>query len=528
MCRVRPLATIFDPTFVNSQRFQYVINQHNQHLFRRGELIEFPESFQDKEYHTLIGPCFRHDFVPLKSDDRGLVGAIRRMTQVRKPLQPGLHATLILNQYLMPSYLGGPLRKFIDETKAKLIDLLRNETREELYLRWLNQPMPKKQLKIRANSLIVAHGIDNAYCKYVNYKCKKGEWLPRDKYLRAVADIGTPGSTRCGLIMDQVKSAFQHFQIGREFLYIFVKAPKHDDLVAAFKELWFSTYKVVMVCFSDDSCISLDYGSYVGNMDISACDGSNYEPVFQILEEIMTADSRFTEDVRGAFDQLKLPLKVRFTEGKVMLKSRFGRSLYSGSVLTTVSNCLCNLIIGLSISKNIDTHAGNYDRYVELAARRVGFIVKLFKCNHIEELQFLKHSPCYTREGELSCVLNLGVFLRTCGRVRGDVPGKKSDALRFDKYRSEIARSLQHAGNCGFYSAVRKRFIIKPRMKMLQHQKTEDRGLSSGALSDDSVARRYGFTSAQMDELNLIILSSKAGYHYDSDLIRQVIRKDYG
>jgi hypothetical protein len=526
------LPCTFDQPYRFSGKFKYVINSHNRHLFdEHHDLLVPPDDVNEgSNYRTVFGPQFTHKFVPLKSDDRGLVGAVRRLTQVREPLKPGVHEQLSYNQTLIRARLDQHLTSWMDHVKNDYADRLSDTDPSSLYHTWVTTAMPKRELRISATIDILDRGKNCCYASKVAYKVKTGEVLPRNKYLRGIADIGTPGSTRGAYIIPPLKLALHRYETD-DILCVFVASPLHQSLVDSFQTIWDAPKRVTMVCFSDDSMISVRVDGEVRryNMDIRNCDGSIEQPIFSILQEVMDVDSRYTDDVHGLFDQLHLPLKLRFKSYNRSIRLKSDQmSLYSGSALTTVVDTVGNICIALSVLR--ESFVTDIDHCVERGAFNIGFLVKCFPCYRIEDLQFLKHSPCYTVDGHLSCVLNLAVFLKTAGSCRGELPGSSKMGVlnRGALYTSEVVRSYLHAGDCSFYDCVRDRFIVGCRLKLPKHLYIEHRGFSAGRLCDESLMARYGFNAAEYDELLHVIRTSRQGYACISSIVDRVIEKDYG
>jgi len=371
----------------------------------------------------------------------------------------------------------------------------------------------------------------------VDYKCKSGELLPANKYLRAVGDIGCPGSFALGYYMDCVKEQFQKKFLfsknGRDCSLEFIKTPEPKTLSRAFKELW-ECDGFVMKYFSDDSCISIKCsdGQLVANLDISACDGSNYDPVFKLLKTAMSVDSRFYDDIDAAFAQLKAPMEIREIggPGRILLKPK-GHVLYSGSVLTTSVNNMANTLIGLAIAKTLPRNCTKAQaiQCIEVAANSVGYILKVDVCNELEDLQFLKHSPSFV-DGSYIPWLNFGTMLRGLGCFRGDLPGS-SKVLVSDRakiFTSDVVKSYVHAGNTSVLGALQNKVINKT-FGMSFDQMRIDAGANSKVyIPDEYVRRRYKFSASQFEEFVWLVREAQFGDFVRSDLLDVVFAKDYG
>jgi len=520
--------TLFEKPFLDSHRFRYVRNSKNRHVVMDENNIILPpieNPVNNKEYRSVWGPLFVNDFYPLKADDRGLFGCVRRLTAVRKPEVHNLHNELVVNQYNF--IRNNPLlEQAVAILKNRYRYILSQYDREELLQEWYDTPMPKKKLRKIARNQIEHNMVDNTYVTVIDYKCKKGEFLKRDKYLRGIGDLTTPGSVRAAFMIPPLKKCMQDVIIDGDNRLDFVKDSSNESLVKCFQLLWQNNRGIVMQQFSDDSCVSVFLDKlYVYNMDISSCDGSNYDPVFSVLYDIMSVDDRFYFDVNGVFKQLKKDLVLKFSDFKIRMKSDFYK-LPSGSSLTTMINNIANLFIFVSLLNNrLLINADNISDVIEASAASAGFIVKLQLCEVPEDTQFLKHSPYFDEEGVCHPFLNLGVPLRSFGSCVGDLPGKFSKSI-FETRNSEIARSYKHAGNCSFYNVFRDRFVINNRKIFSDIE--ERGGADTYYIPDEALLRRYKITQAELDELLDVILHSEMGHAYSCRGIDAVISVDYG
>jgi len=280
-----------------------------------------------------------------------------------------------------------------------------------------------------------------------------------------------------------------------------------------------------------------------GNMDIKAADGSNYAPVFNILEEAMDVDSRYQDHVHGAFDQLWLPIKVRNPVIRKGLKRESVRltptqqTLYSGSTLTTTTNNMANTLIFLAFMK---VYSPRYtkkrnQRLLELAAEKMGYIVRFDLATNYQELQFLKHSPARGNDGSIQAVLNIGVWLRGFGSCPGDLPGKKGQSLeeRAKIYDSEIIRGRVHAGNHPIKYAFDTK-VVSQRVDVPQNERWRSwlemniSGRQTAEVSLEELAKRYDVSVLELEELCDGIRRLRYGSQLSLRCISVIMDKDYG
>lgn len=489
-----------------------------------------------REYKTFFGPVFRSNSYSYTTDNDGLRGAVRRLTCVREPDIPGYHELLFDNQHRnIPLYDCQWLDHFQPIMREILNDV--ELDRERLRNLWCDAPHPKKSLRGRARYDCYYHGKDRALrVKSVNYKCKPGEVLAANKYLRAVGDLTTPGSTVGGYFMDFVKTAFERPYVIGEAKAVFVKSPKRKVMVENFANL-IQPQGLHFCYFSDDSCLSAQCrdGILRCNMDISACDGSNFDPIFDTLHRGIAVDERFNTDVDNIFAQCKLKCKIRSDDGKysVTLTPRY-HTLYSGSVLTTSINNMANTMIFSAIANRYNPTISKAELVdaIKEAAEEVGFIVKVIVCDRIEEIQFLKHSPYLSDDGEVQYFLNIGTMLRSLGTCQGDLPGRTKDGLEFRAraFTSEVIRSFKHAGDSCVTEALRSK-VIASRLKVKLEAsiwRVDENLDSQFYVPARAIAQRYGIREDQVDELCHDIREVSFRQCLCSDILDKIFEKDYG
>lgn len=490
-----------------------------------------------REYRTVFGPFFPSNSKMILCDNSGLRGAVRRLTCVREPGIAGLHEELEWNQRHL-GYLHDDIALWAGHLKRELGYILSSklDAEQERNL-WTEQPHVKKKLRIQTRLDIHARGHDHrTRVAKVRYKCKPGELLKRDKYPRAVGDLTCPGSTMAGYYFDWVKEAFAHrYTMSHGFLQ-FLKTPSLLSLREVFENI-LNPEGLVFYYFSDDSILSYPCsdGVFMANMDISACDGSNFQPIFDMLRDAVDIDPRYSHDVEGAFAQCKLPCvayscdfreKVTFTPNESVL--------YSGSVMTTSVNNMANTTNGISINHELNAldHRPTKAEFSELVVRathRVGYIVKVEECLVPGELQFLKYSPAVV-DGVVVPYLNLGVWMRGFGHCKGDVPGSSRTPMseRMSVYNSEIVRSRCHAGNHRFHQAFRTHVTDRRAKINIDYRIVSDEVGIQTWIPNEHLCQRYGITLDQFDELIENIESMTLGSSFRSAVTDRIYAVDYG
>jgi len=410
---------------------------HNGELDFGLERIDDDPALCDRTYRTRFGPCFYHPGVIYANCDRNFSLAMRRLTACRG--DPANETVLCDNQ-----------RNYI-RNNFRFIRILRNRFRAHLKLvqfdenirELVSQPHPKKKVREQAYRELLDRGIINSriWKDTVAGKFKKDEIAKNMKYPRLIADLTTLVSLMGAHYVSEIKTAMsiEHISLTADDSCRYIKSPDQEALSDAFNFLINSTRGVKFIYHSDDSSLSVNGQLY--NMDISSCDGSHTEMIFTALAQ--TVEGSIRKNISATIDQLKRDFVVKSVHDK-NYKCRFTHDmpiLFSGSVLTTLTNNLANYLIFTSIvSSGATTEAE-----IIQAARNVGYVVTLQKCNTYHELQFLKHSPVSVG-GVIKPLINIGVILRALGQCKGDVPGSSKIPLekRFNAFNKSIFQCFQH------------------------------------------------------------------------------------
>lgn len=488
-----------------------------------------------KDTREVFGPVFVNSSVMVAADDRGLRGAVRRLTCARKPENEQYHELLVAHQYTMCTERYQA--EWIREMRSRLTEIVPDWYVEEVRALWATLPHPKRQLRINAMRDVYSDGRihHSTWMSTVDYKSKTGELLPANKYLRAIGDCTTHGSLLGGFLMDYVKEAFEEgFIFGRAGCE-FVKAPDLARLRTTFQRLLDPPTDIYMCFFSDDSCVSVRCrdGLYMCNMDISSADGSNFAPVFNILKAGMQFSEIVTDVVDGVFEQTLLPARVRSPEdprAKVTL-TPIGPVLYSGSVLTTSMNNMANTLICMMMAEKYDPNMcmAEAQAFIERCAELCGYIVVAQHAPIPQKLQFLKHSPMYNTRGELEAVLNLGTWMKSFGTCSGPLPGKRKDGYSraARAYNSEVVRSRVHAGNHCVADAFRTHIISERSRIDLGWFELNTKGGQLGYVPVEELCARYDTSHEEMEWLCEQIRSATVGIAVQGIAIDRIMYTDY-
>jgi len=330
----------------------------------------------------------------------------------------------------------------------------------------------------------------------VTGKMKKYEFAKPGKNPRLIADLTVVGSLLGGYVTKLIKRAQTSISFSSKLHTEFVAAPSFDKLTEAFTRLWSPGHNCFYY-FSDDSCLGVDTaeGRLVANMDISSCDTSHTEALFNSMIRCMPPGA-VQQLLQRNVAQLSLPFHLRFTDGvaRTILRPKLP-TLFSGSTMTTCSNNHASLLMALAISQ-IDFSRLTLDqarREILEACRRAGYIVTLDVCTELQQLQFLKHSP----NARYQPWLNFGTILRTLGQCRADVPGasRRTLAERSKVFMSDVIAGMSHAGVSELYRVLAAKYNTptgRPYVDVDDSYKPYLTFTDSADVSEEDVMLRYG------------------------------------
>lgn len=310
---------------------------------------------------------------------------------------------------------------------------------------------------------------------------------------------------------------------------VFVKSP---DLAVLSK--WFKRMESESIClfFSDDACVSLrtSEGMLYFNLDISACDSSNGPGVFETLRELVP--TQLHVHLEPLIAQCQLPLHLGYGKEKLIFKP-VDYFEYSGSVLTTTLNNIAVSGILAHILATFDPSMTRAAARAELEARLAtcGWSCTTEWCEHLEDLQFLKCSPCHTVDGGLRAALNLGVILRSMGQKSGDLPGRGDIGKRAYNFMCGWVAGLRHAGLSELLEVLQECFPPTGQVFYNSNaiERLESGGISNPRLCSVSLMRRYSSTPGELRQLCECIRmagDSTVGIHLP--VTDKIMMKDYG
>lgn len=515
--------------------------------FASGNLLFPTEERKDPEsvagYKSFFGPVFYSGAVCYtKESTSNLSKALRRLTCKREADDLAFDDRLKTNQ---ETNLG--LKRLVFKEWAQYMFWLQWRIKNRLHSslgeiystieKDAHRPHAKIKLRIAAFASLLRDGIflSLEYMKNVGGKIKCPEWGKFGKYPRLIGDYTCPGSLLGGALTACIKHCFEEWYtpVGEDLRMRFVYTPNYDTLKECYEYLLTSTGSV-FVYHSDDCCMSLKCvdGHLRANVDISSCDASNGETIFNWFL-FLVKDTMWYGVAKKCVEQCEKPLKIfnpLNRKEKVTLSSTCPIE-YSGTVLTTVLNNIASSAICLSIHKL--TRGKTVEEAALLlqeAAEYVGYKITIGRVSVPEDFQFLKTSPTLTDDGVV-IFLNLGVVLRSLGTCDHDLPGRGCTYTRAWNRNVQIIKGYAHAGNNSVLNGLRARFRVVEgdgSNELLGHWMVENlSGFHGVHVSDDVICRRYGMAITELEHLCELIRECDIGHIVACEAIRKIYKVDY-
>jgi hypothetical protein len=508
-------------------------------FFVSGEVI-FPPSTSDKPdltYRSVFGPAFDHNGVVYADSDHNVRLAMRRLTALRDDEQE-----LQNNQLQHIRRHKSTIGKYAENWRIEMQNAFLG-AKVEMDDHYAD-PHPKKALRINAyrDLMIRNERMKRLYLKSVLYKMKKADTARPNKYPRMIGDMGVAASLQgfriTQFIKEQIAKTPFSFQGG---VAEFVKSPDPVTMDQVFERL-INTRTPYYVYHSDDSVLSLP-GVGIFNLDISSCDASHTEALFDLLLQL--APEPFIEDLMVLCDQNRLPIRIVSRDGRrKCVLTPDGARLYSGSTITTLINNLASLLIFISI---IESDCRNAEDVIDAAAR-AGYLVTLDLCLIPEDIQFLKRSPVRDVYGVWRSVLNLGVLLRASGRCKGDLAGRgdlRSRAQAFQygllrcSYPTDVVPLLESMKVASGFrvpaTVVGQSELSRLRNSRLLSLQAErevtDKNVTPREVlhfTDEDFLRRYRLDVGQIATLQVFASCATYGEMVSCTAAHRILSKDYG
>lgn len=523
--------------FRNSNGFRVLSGAR---YIRRG-IIDFGPVLavvRDRFYRTVGGFSFAHTGVALARSDHGLSRGMFRLFKTLDPEVAGMHELLKQNQ---PAFLQKH-RRLAVLIRDLLTPWFMDYVDEHHYVaEHYNDPHPKRLLRSMAFFELFSQGSQALspnwiganlvrWLRAVFAKPKPMEFAKPGKSLRIICDLGTQASLPTLGIAERIKLGMDDRPIDWEGGVLeFVKDPNPERLESVFAKLRNPPGRFYFVYFSDDSCLALrtPNGTKWYNIDISSCDASHTDSLFEFLRLCVPAAGQ--SSIAVAIEQCRAPLCIKSVEipKRRVIVQPIGARLYTGSGITTAINNLASVLIAIAITRSPQISTGLNQR-----AQEVGYqITGGEPLERFEDLQFLKHSPVWDG-GRWVPIINVGVFLRASGAVKGDFPGCGDLEGRVRAYQAALTHGIfGHIENpfCDAVKAAPRAPVDAALVELIRKDKpiacpvTQVRYV----VSDEDLFRRYDVTAADLADLRLAA-NTQYGEESNYPIIDRILFKDYG
>ena len=472
----------------------------------------------EKVYRTVFGPYIRHNGVVYADCDYNYNKAITRLTTIagsdlaEESKMKINQEKFYKNNHILEDYIGQVRNRFI-----LLTDSLDCYQQFEEYV---YAPHPKKRARVAAFTRLLSDTgtRHHTFVNVVQGKMKLAEWAKPNKYPRLINDFTVVGSLLGGFVSKLIKTAMEG-RINLNGASCFFVTPDNDNLKQAFEYIWANDNEPRCIYYSDDSVIAYDGRVY--NTDISSCDRSNHQCVFDKVCEIVPS-SEFREYLLRTVDQCRLPLTMKREKNGKPVRVTLRPTecvVYSGTVLTT----LINNVASMAVFSAVATHDGELsERPLEAGYKTTGLDEP---CERLEDVQFLKYSCTVTDTG-YNPWLNLGVILRTIGNCKQDLPGRGDLVARARNFNYSLVRALVHSGRHSIMDDLRDVFshgkTVSVESSLPYFQFTGGEVPIAGILS------RYKCDHSEYGEFISLLRDSGFGDTLACAFTRKVMALDYG
>lgn len=515
-----------DKTFVSNKKF-YVTR--NKKYWKNGEL-NFPYTpyHYDLRYRTVYGMAFATDAMIYAATDRNLSLAMRRHTCKREPKIKGFDERLCRNQQnfciTKKKQIKRIMRKF-DFTYSEDMRVAASIMKEK--------PHKKKKLRQQAWVDLNLSGIigHKKWLRNCNWKLKTDEYAKPGKYGRIIVDLTCPASLQTGEWAEHAKKVLSSKPLEYSGSAIhFCSSPRPDDVVEYFRQLERHNYRIFMVVFSDDAIISIRNGNKyeLANLDISSCDSSHQPAMFELFFDVLD----IPKDIRDALiTQIMASIKIWSVDRRHFIKMR-PRQLYlqSGITITTILNTFAWFMMFIQMCDDNTYSLSTISKSCE----SVGYVVTVEFANVIQDIQFLKMSPCYDSECIMRSVLNLGVILRSSGVCKGDLPGRTSFTDKALKFQSALMNGFLKPIDYSPFKFLQPHETVDTDIKIDYTRYSSSLYFTEFNLSEtysytrDEIYKRYGLTDYEITELETYIQHVNVGEIIYCSGASKILFKDYG
>jgi len=356
-----------------------------------------------------------------------------------------------------------------------------------------------------------------------------------------------------------------------------VAKPRKDSLEIGFNELMACVERrneIYTIIYSDDMVMAgnIDGIPFCKNIDISSCDSGNRQLTFALYGGML---GNFSENrALGSIAQCMKPVElVNPYNGEERLIVRFdGPNEGSGFSGTTMLNHIASYNNAVSTTYDLANCLGGLRDNIGNDPVRSPFITGPAYCGHKttvddcyvdgtlipEKIQFLKHSPIQTVDGDFIPVMNFGCINRSLGMVLNDLTPEKlgvtpehyklmSYSERMDRFWTSVVSGYVHMPQCNFINSLRERFgnpgclTLKPDAVLshvIEDPSTRRREFgewtdtyvdySSRVLDETSIGRRYDLTAEELAQIGAAYVTVRIGSRKYVPAVDRLYEVDYG
>lgn len=321
-----------------------------------------------------------------------------------------------------------------------------------------------------------------------------------------------------------------------------------------------------VLIYSDDSVWSgnLNGVDFAFNVDISSCDSGNKMGTFGLVYDLL---KNFRADLAvGLMAQCAQAITLVNPEKKdEVMKIQMATYFEgSGTVLTTILNHVAMYMISMAavaifgLRRHTVFNWTDVENMIKECGVCFGHVLTVEPCLDgsqfcPEKIQFLKRSPLQTVKGDYVPCLNYGTIFRGFGSLEGDMVAEmvglsveefrvSSWSDRWEMFASRVIAGLVHEPGSLILDALRSRYQSTPKhfnawseveygSDRLQYGGIVEAGGYDGGkdvISSVSLARRYGCSVFDLEQLVSIIHASQFGDVIPSEAISCFANVDYG
>lgn len=540
-------------------KFQYngnFIVERGQKYFTKDMRLNFqpaPTWRKDPFYFNQHGPCVYYESIVIGDCASSQNAAITRLSNSREEKYEYKNIKFTITEEVFRQNQKRTAALFKSSNLYQQIRSVVRETTSMLDLTdrlddFVKLPHIKRQPRIQSweKQTITGNHTDRLWLKQIIGKIKRGERAKFKKgkpaLSRLINDLGCAASLQGAEITNQIKQLLADNPIFLSDGYLkYVKSPDMSELREAYTNLISGEYDFSMIYHSDDSCIGIQHkkkGYTIYNMDISKCDSSHMEEIFEILLSFYEGHE-FYDDLKILIDQLRVALVLNNPGGNEYVRLKSLRPiLYSGTTLTTLINNIANILIYYRIRLD----RCSTEEEIMLSAAKAGYIVTLEECTEIEKITFLKTFPHIitgadspNKSGEMAICPALGVAFRASGACKGDLPGRGDIEVRANRFQYGVIHGIFPYSKHPLVIAMRGHIPEKILDAVTEAKVNRDLDLDyklQGGFDENvftsAICSRYDCEAIEVEELVNLFNDHRFGWCIRTRLTDAILHLDYG